>query len=69
MPELLFYLASVVFPFNQTQVRKFVTTIAKMEGNKSDLPALPHFLGVTSQNGIDLLRKTNGFINEIVYYF
>jgi hypothetical protein len=68
-PELLFYITSVVFLLNQAQFRELVPTIAKMVGDIPDFPALPHFLGVTSQKGIDLLRKASGLINEIVYYF
>ena len=43
------------FPFDQKQLGKLVPPIAKMVRDIPDLPALPHFLGVTSQKSINLL--------------
>ena len=40
-----------------------------MERDISDLPALPHFLGLTGQKSTNLLRKTNDFFYEVTYYF
>jgi len=67
--ESLFYgLVSVAFPFKQAHFRELVPTIAEMVGDIPYLPALPHFLGITSQKSIDLLGKTNSFLYEILYH-
>ena len=64
----LFCLTGVAVLFYQAQLRKLVPTIIEVVRDIPGLPTLPHFFGVTSQKAIDLLRKTNSLIYEVLYH-